>query len=340
MASKRFENALHNVAQKTPPIWMMRQAGRYHDHYQNLKKSYTFLDLCKKPELACETAMGPIEDFDFDISIMFSDLLFPLEALGMPLDYTPGPTLGWHLDEHSMKKLNSPEGLGDFFGFQHEALKLTRKALPDDKSLIGFVGGTWTLFGYAVEGSHKGGLKKSKALFHLYEKFSKDYLLPLLIQNIELQIQGGAEVVMVMDTAAGELSSELYNKYVAPDLKVLTDAFPGKLGFYCKGVVENHYELLRTYEWAGIGYDHRWSLNDVFEKHTQTKTSGFIQGNFDQCLLFSDPKNFETRLREWADPLMGKTGWVSGLGHGILPQTPQENVRNFVKLVREWSLES
>ena len=98
MSNLLFRNALKRVSQKTPPIWFMRQAGRYHTHYQNLKKNYSFEDLCKNPELAAQTALGPIEDFDFDVSILFSDILFPLEALGMSLKYNPGPVFGKFID--------------------------------------------------------------------------------------------------------------------------------------------------------------------------------------------------------------------------------------------------
>ena len=91
MTNKKFVNALEKIPQSVPPIWFMRQAGRYHSHYQNLKTKNTFVELCKSPSLAAETALGPIESFDFDVAILFSDILFPLESLGMGLTYSPGP---------------------------------------------------------------------------------------------------------------------------------------------------------------------------------------------------------------------------------------------------------
>src|SRR5438874_9272958 len=99
----RFQNALARTPQAVPPIWLMRQAGRYHSHYQNLRRRYSFMELCKTPELAAEVALGPVLDFDFDAPILFSDLLFPLEALGMGLSYTDrGPELGWRVDDKSI----------------------------------------------------------------------------------------------------------------------------------------------------------------------------------------------------------------------------------------------
>ena len=149
MPNKKFKNALERKSQTCPPIWLMRQAGRYHDHYQSLKKNYTFEELCKKPRLAAETAMGPINEFDFDVAILFSDILFPLEALGMDLSYNPGPQFGLHLDEESAGSLLTNQNPIDFMDFQGEAIERTIERLPEEKSLIGFVGGPWTLIAYA-----------------------------------------------------------------------------------------------------------------------------------------------------------------------------------------------
>src|SRR5665213_3603906 len=99
----RFDNARKAKAQAVPPIWFMRQAGRYHKHYQALRAQHDFMSLCKIPELACEVALGPVEDFDFDVAILFSDLLFPLEALGMGLKYEPAPELGFKLNVENLK---------------------------------------------------------------------------------------------------------------------------------------------------------------------------------------------------------------------------------------------
>ena len=109
-ANTRFQNALACIPQATPPIWLMRQAGRYHRHYQDLRRQFSFIDLCKQPELAAHVALGPVLDFDFDAAILFSDLLFPLEALGMGLDYTDaGPQLGWNLTAQTVERLRDVE---------------------------------------------------------------------------------------------------------------------------------------------------------------------------------------------------------------------------------------
>lgn len=330
----RFQNALKGIPQNTPPIWFMRQAGRYHKHYQALRKAHSFMDLCKNPRLACEVALGPIEDFDFDVAILFSDLLFPLEALGMGLSYEPSPKLGWHLNESTMTRLKSAREAVSGIEFQKEALQLTRKALPENKSLIGFVGGPWTLFTYAVEGQHAGNLKSAKTQLGLFHRFCET-LLPLLEANIRLQLEGGAEVVMIFDTAAGELSPSLFHEDVEPYLRRLARAYPDKIGYYSKGTTLDHLSGLRgTDPFAGFGFDHRHDLSEILPSHPR----GFAQGNFDQTLLFA--KELRPQLDLYLKPLKALTPeqrrfWVCGLGHGVLPETPEENVRQFVKIVRE-----
>lgn len=333
----RFQNALKGITQDIPPIWFMRQAGRYHKHYQNLKKSHTFMELCKQPKLAAEVALGPIQDFDFDVAILFSDLLFPLEALGMGLTYDPGPRLGTHLSESGMAKFRPFQDALASLQFQKEALLETRKVLPKDKSLIGFVGGPWTLFTYACEGEHKGNLIDAKRNTSLFHNFC-EYLLPLLEANIELQLAGGAEVVMIFDTAAGELSPLVFRELLEDQLVAFSKRFPGKLGYYSKGTTLAHVASLREKTtWAGFGLDHRHDL----AAELKANAHGFLQGNFDQAMLFNDTEEFRRRLDDYLADFQRlsreeRRHWVCGLGHGVLPQTPEEHVRYFVKYVREF----
>src|SRR2546429_3625474 len=258
----RFQNALARRPQAVPPIWLMRQAGRYHKHYQALREKYSFMDLCKRPELAAEVALGPVLEFDFDAAILFSDLLFPLEALGMGLEYTDqGPQLEWKLDAQSVSALRSADDAWPHLLFQGEAMRATRERLPLDRSLIGFVGGPWTLFVYAVEGTHKGSLNESKKLLPLFPSFCET-IVPLLARNIELQLSNGAEVVMIFDTAAGELSPDLFLSEVVPELQRLTATNGSRIGYYPKGTPHAHlaHPLFRDGVLAGSGIGHRWGL--------------------------------------------------------------------------------
>ena len=331
----RFQKALARIPQATPPIWLMRQAGRYHRHYQDLRRQFSFMDLCKQPELAAHVALGPVLDFDFDAAILFSDLLFPLEALGMGLEYTDaGPQLGWKLTRESLSQMSSVDEAWSQLLFQGEAMRATRRLLPDNKSLIGFVGGPWTLFVYAVEGTHKHVESAVRAL-SLFEKFCET-MVPLLTRNIALQMENGAEVVMIFDTAAGELPPAVFQSAVVPQLERLARAFPSALGYYSKGTTRAHLDhpLFTDGRFAGIGLDHHWDLRDAFAMFPH----GFVQGNFDQNLLLgSSPDELKRQVERFLDPLRehDRVGWICGLGHGVLPKTPEENVRRFIKTVRE-----
>jgi len=396
VGSARFQNALARRPQAVPPIWLMRQAGRYHKHYQALREKYSFMDLCKRPELAAEVALGPVLEFDFDAAILFSDLLFPLEALGMGLEYTDrGPQLEWRLDEQTISQLRSVEEAWPHLLFQGDAVRATRERLPASRSLIGFIGGPWTLFAYAVEGSHKGSLIESKRLLTLFPRFC-EVMVPLLARSIELQLNSGAELVMIFDTAAGELSPNIFKAEIVPQLQVLaqnvsfenlskeprsgemsienqhelppgssfrsetdsafarkwaqrgdgSDRFykhriptrfsPGaSIGYYSKGTQPAHlrHALFTEGDFAGIGVDHRWDLCEAFDLFP----NGFVQGNFDQALLLCERDELERQLHGYLDPLIdhSRDGWVCGLGHGVLPGTPEDNVRLFVDAVRE-----
>ena len=330
----RFQNALARAPQPTPPVWLMRQAGRYHRHYQDLRRQFSFMDLCKQPELAAHVALGPVMDFDFDAAILFSDLLFPLEALGMDLEYTDaGPQLGWKLTPQTLGKFRDVDDAWPHLLFQGEAVRETRALLPGDKNLIGFVGGPWTLFVYAVEGTHKNVEHAVKEL-KLFEQ-SCDTLVPLLIRNIENQLANGAEVVMIFDTAAGELSPEVFKHTVVPQLERLARSFPSKLGYYSKRTNREHlsHSLFTGGTWAGIGVDHHWDLRDAFELFP----NGFVQGNFEEDLLLASREELKRHLENFLDPFIkhDRAGWICGLGHGVLPKTPEENVRLFVNTVRE-----
>jgi uroporphyrinogen decarboxylase len=282
--------------------------------------------------------MGPIDDFDFDAAILFSDLLFPLEALGFGLSYDAGPPqLDGSLTPERIARFRPTDEAIARLRFQQDALAATRDRLPRDKGLIGFVGGPWTLFVYAVEGTHAGPLATSKSSWSLYRAFA-DRVVPLLVENIALQFAGGADLVMVLDTAAGELDQVQFAVHVQPDLSVLAHAYPGRLGYFAKGLRPGHHDGgLDILPWAGIGLD---AVADLTARLTKPGRTGFVQGNFDPELLAGDPEMTGTQLDAFLEPLRDlpaedRRGWICGLGHGVLPRTPESNVRMFVDRVRE-----
>src|SRR5688572_30721237 len=236
-----IQRALAGEPQRVPPIWLMRQAGRYHRPYQELRKQHRFEELCRVPELAAEVAMGPIRDFDFDAAILFSDLLFPLEALGMSLSYDDGPPqLDGPLDSDRIAGFRPLDEAAARLQFQADAVALTRRRLSPEKGLIGFVGGPWTLFVYAMEGSHAGAMKVAKSSWPLYREFA-ERMVPVLRRCISLQLTAGADVVMMLDTAAGELPPSYFHREVVPDLTSLAEAFAGRVGYYAKAAHPAHF---------------------------------------------------------------------------------------------------
>jgi uroporphyrinogen decarboxylase len=347
MHTPLFLRALAGEPVPVPPIWLMRQAGRYHRPYQQLRAQHSFDALCRRPELAAEVAMGPIRDFDFDAAILFSDLLFPLEALGFGLSYEDGPPkLDGQVTLDRIARFRPLEEAVARLTFQREAMAATRAVLQNDKGLIGFVGGPWTLFVYAAEGTHAGPLAHAKSSLGLYRAFA-DRMVPLLVENIRLQFEGGADLVMIFDTAAGELSPEAFRTSIVPDLATLTGAFPRQLGYYAKGLRAEHLgqeaagprpkaqEFLD--DLAGIGLDHGWDLAAALRDRPST---GFVQGNFDPRLLQLTGEALDRALDGFLQPIReletdARRGWICGLGHGVLPGTPEESVRTFVRRVRD-----
>ena len=291
-----FQNACNRVSQPCPPIWYMRQAGRYHKHYQKLKEKYTFEQLCKEPELAAEVACGPVREFDLDVAILFSDILFPLEGLGMDLRYNPGPQLEGSIHGDIDVAI-------EHMKFQADALKITREMLPNNVSLIGFVGGPHTI--------------------KQYGDVVLPTLIPLLKANIELQLEAGAEKVMIFDSGVASVSN--WPAYV----ELLEPLVHKDVGYYCK---EQDVNAVTHYDWAGVGIDSTQNLHTLL---TNT-TKGFVQGNFSEQMLLWPANKLKMQLNMFCDQLqeVDRTGWVCGLGHGINKNTPEYNVHTFIDTIR------
>lgn len=326
----------------------MRQAGRYHSHYQGMKQRHTFLELCKVPELACEVTLGPIRDFDFDAAILFSDLLFPLEVLGMGLDYVPGPKLSWYLTEKSLlSKLNpenkSTQELIDEIAYQGTALNLIKQKLDPKKSLLGFVGGPLTLFYYAVEGSHQGALNDARLGLTdgRYDGFFK-IMAPLLIENMCLQAKNGADAVAVMDTCAGEVPPAQYREIVVPTLREVLVQFRRRyphvpVVYYSKGTGPAHWQHLDGIPFECLGIDWNHSLPEVLKRYGDQWS---IQGNFDPNLMLLPEQACMKEIEKFFAPILklpkeNLKSWICGLGHGVLQWTPEKNVKNFLKYQKE-----
>jgi uroporphyrinogen decarboxylase len=333
-----FENRSNHL-----PVWFMRQAGRYHSHYQGIKKNSDFMTMCKTPELACEVTLGPIQDFGFNAAILFSDLLFPLEQLGLGLSYHSGPpTLEWHLKSVAdIKRLKIIKPGKEFYQFQGDACKLLRERLPKDVTLIGFVGAPFTLYTYAVEGSHAGNLVAAKQGLYdgRFEAFTK-LLLPEVLEEMLMQAQNGAQAVALFDTAAGELCADDYKELIVPKITELLKNFKEKspktkIIYYSKHTQAAHVKALDLKNIDVIGVDWRC---DLVEIQKLLPPHVFIQGNLDPAWLHLPWELLEKKAKKYYQDLRDREldfkRWIAGLGHGVLIETPESNVRNLVKLIQ------
>jgi len=329
MTNILFKNALEKKSQNVPPIWFMRQAGRYHGHYKKLKEQYTFEQLCKTPELAAEVAFGPINEFDFDIAILFSDILFLLEGLGMNLVFSPGPEFKENINKNNFQLYNDIDKAINHLNFQKHAIKITREKIPQSKSLIGFVGGLWTLLCYAVG-------KKTKITniedYHLI--FLKKTLLPLIKLNIQLQLDSGAEIVMILDSNLYDLDHKFFESEYYLMLQNIANEFPNKVGYYSRGKKFEELELLFKLSFSGMGFDKNIKISNAFDANYK----GFIQGNFNENLMLLEETEFIIELNNFTNEMLqiqNRDGWVCGLGHGINKHTPEKNVHLFIEHIRK-----
>lgn len=335
---KKYENGKTGV-----PVWFMRQAGRYHSHYQNIKKDSDFMTMCKNPKLACDVTMGPIEEFDFDAAILFSDLLFPLEQMGLGLTYAPGPKLEKHLNApEKLKEISIKEEASQYYSFQREACANLRQALPENKTLLGFVGAPWTLYTYAVDGGHSGNLINPKKGFYdgRWQSFC-ELLFENVLEEMNQQALGGAQGMCLFDTAAGECTFEDYRDYILPQIRKITQAFKKdhpevQVIYYSKHTHLNYLKEIQEDSIDVLGID--WRV-DLVEALKELGNDYRIQGNFDPAHLHLPWSELEKKLEAWWQRLstsgVNLDRWICGLGHGVLQHTPEENVLNTVKYIHD-----
>jgi uroporphyrinogen decarboxylase len=287
-----------------------------------MKKDWSFEQMCKLPTLASDVAMLPIDEFDFDVAILFSDILFHLEGLGLPLKFNPGPKFEWNLDEDNWVDHKDIGKAIDFLKFQSKAIIQTRERLKPDKSLVGFVGGPWTILNYAI-----GDKQISNDFRHEY---LKNVIVPLLKESIKKQIEAGADCVMIFDSGLSNINKSYFDKEYSVLLKQLADV--GNTAYYSRTLPYNSLNKVIDLNFAGIGVDSTVDLNKTLKK----VDTGFVQGNFDETLLLQDSETLEKEIQKWLETIEDPTGWVCGLGHGILKETPPKNVSLFVKTVRNY----
>lgn len=336
MATSRFLAALRRQRVDTTPVWIMRQAGRYLPEYRATReRAGDFLALCKNPDLAAEVTLQPVEILGVDAAILFSDILIPVEAMGVPLAFLEGegPRLEAVKGPQDLKRLHVPDPAAEV-PFVAETIRIVRERLPEGVPLIGFSGAPFTLASYMVEGGTSRNFRR--VLSWMYEdpgSFREllDLLADTVVAYLKAQAEAGAQALQLFDTWAGVLSRRLYRETAFPaTLRIVKALQP--LGvpviLYVNGCAPFLEEMAATGVDA-ISVDWRVSLAEAAER---TRGAVALQGNLDPMVLFGSRATVE---RE-AARVLGEApprGHIFNLGHGILPETPVDNVRFFVEAV-------
>ncbi len=332
-----FLRACRGEQVETTPIWLMRQAGRYLPEYRRVREGADFLTLCRTPDLAVEVALQPIRRFGFDAAILFSDILTPLEPMGLEVDFNPGPVVANPVRTAAdVRRLRRPDPERDL-GFVLEIVRTLRRELPAAVALIGFAGAPFTMAAYMVEGRGSKDFHVLKSLmyrepleFHaLMEKLTltvADYL--------RAQIAAGVQAVQLFDTWAGLLSPADYAEHVLPHVSrivasVRTEGVPFILYGNATGSL---LELMAGTGADVIGLDWRVSMADARRRLGDARP---LQGNLDPAVLLAPMETLRARARTILEENGAEAPHVFNLGHGITPDAPPEAVAELVRFVHE-----
>ena len=322
------------------PVWLMRQAGRYMEDYRKLRAQHDFLELCKRPELAAEITITPVERLGVDAAILFADILLILEPMGVGLEYSKGDGPVIHRPVRSGKDV---DGLNDFapereLSFVYDAVKKIRQALDDKVPLIGFAGAPFTLASYLIEGGGSRNYLHTKKLFYSAPEAWKrlmDRLTKWIAEYLNCQIAAGAQAIQIFDSWAGCLTPGDYAQFAMPYTKAVIDAItPGIPVINFSTGTAGSLKHIRAAGGDVIGLDWRVNLDEGWE------TLGHdiaVQGNLDPVALFASAKEIRSRAADILQRAGGRPGHIFNLGHGVLPETPVQNVIALVEAVHELS---
>lgn len=319
----------------------MRQAGRYMPEYRAVRKRYSLIEICKKPEVAAEVTITAAEALGVDAAIIFADLLLPLEVMGLPFHFAPGegPVIEKPVREKSDITALRIDQAAEL-GYVSEAVRLVGKHFGSNLPIIGFCGAPFTLASYMVEGGSSRNYLHTKILMYS-DPVAWDELLGKLVavtsQYAVEQVRAGADVIQVFDSWVGCLSVEDYRRYVLPRTSELVRTLR-ETGVPVIYFGTETTTLLVSMKETGadvVGLDWRVPLDEGWRI---LDNRGAVQGNLDPVLLFADWKELKSRAIEILRRAGGRPGHIFNLGHGILPETPVENVKALVQLVQEYRL--
>ena len=322
------------------PVWLMRQAGRYMREYREVRARTTFLELCKTPSLAAEVTVTAAERLGVDAAIIFADILLILEPMGIDLEFAEGEGPVIHnpvRNAGDVKRLREVEDAGAL-GFVYEAIALTRRELKPEIPLIGFSGAPFTLASYMIEGGGSKNYIHTKKL--MYDDSGAWHSMMSLIARglvkyLNAQIDAGAQAVQLFDSWVGCLTPDDYREFVLPHSRtVIKGVKPGVPVIHFGTGTGALLELMREVGGDIIGLDWRVRLDEAWQRIGHDVG---VMGNLDPVALFAGREALRTQTKRILDQAAGQPGHVFNLGHGILPETPVENVIALVEMVHEMS---
>ncbi len=332
-----LQTLAHQSTSRTP-VWLMRQAGRYMPQYRDIRSKVSFLDLCKDSDLACEVTVFAVNELGVDAGIIFADILLPLEPMGVGLAFVKGdgPVI-----ERPLRSVEDIDRLPDFdvSGELHYVLTAIEKVVKEfagKTPLIGFAGAPFTLASYAIEGGASRNYERTKRLMycepHAWARLM-EYLCDFTTRYLNCQIKAGADVVQIFDSWVGCLSPADYETYILPHMQKLISGVKGAPLIYFGTSTGGLLELFSRVGATAIGVDWRVDLYKAWQK------IGFetvIQGNLDPVVLLSTKEEIQKQARNILNRAGGRRGHIFNLGHGILPDTPVENVKYLVEVVHQF----
>lgn len=333
-----FLRALNNETVERPPVWMMRQAGRYLPEFMALKNKYDFFTRCKTPELASEITVQPIRIVKPDAAILFSDILVIPQAMGIDVELEDGigPVLPNPIRSAAdVDKVFIPE-INDTLGYVMDAIDMTKEMLNNEVPLIGFAGSPWTIFCYAVEGKGSKSFDKAKgfcfsnpvAAHQLLQKITDTTILYL-----KEKVKHGVNAVQIFDSWGGMLSPADYNEFSWQYINQIVEALADetKVIVFGKGCWFALGDMAKS-KASALGVD--WTCSP---RNARYLTGGKItlQGNFDPSRLLSPIPTIKKMVHEMIDEF-GKDNYIVNLGHGILPNIPVDHAKAFIEAVKEY----
>jgi uroporphyrinogen decarboxylase len=321
--------ALDRKPLERPPVWVMRQAGRYLPEYRELREGHNFQETVRTPDLAAEISLQPVNRFGMDGAVIFADIMTPIEAMGVEMSFDPGPKLR---PLTIREVLDLPELDRDRVGFVAETVRGVAAAVPDGVTVIGFAGAPLTILAYLLEGHGSKDFMTMRAALRLDPVAAVDALEKLsrsMHGYLGMQIDAGADVVQLFDTWSGLLDTHGFGRWALPAARSTLEGLGAPSIYFAPGAGHT-LEVQRGIEATAYGVDWRTPLEDAWDRLGNV----CVQGNLDPAILLTDPDTIQYEVRELLDGVRGRPGHVLNLGHGIDRRTPPENVVAFVEAAR------